>query len=77
MRTHPRSVPALGIGATALLIALAQSGAASTIARSSAHATPAKPTPASAGHTDARTLVSPLPTSQCVAQLGIHCYSPL
>src|SRR6202043_2234182 len=25
----------------------------------------------------ANDLISPLPTSQCVAQLGIHCYSPL
>jgi len=29
------------------------------------------------GHIDTATLVSPLPTSQCLTQLGIHCYSPL
>jgi subtilase family serine protease len=77
MRTHPGSVPALGIGAVAVMVALAQATAATTAASSSAYETTAKPIPASAGHIDARTLVSPLPTSQCVAQLGIHCYSPL
>ncbi|HEV3172208.1 MAG TPA: S53 family peptidase [Actinocrinis sp.] len=77
MRIHHGSVPALGIGATAVLIALAPTTAANTAAQASAHTTTVKPIPASAGHIDARTLVSPLPTSQCVAQLGIHCYSPL
>ena len=78
MRIPHGSVPALGIGATALLIALAQATAAtSTAAQSPAHAAAVKPIPASAGHIDARTLVSPLPTSQCLTQLGIHCYSPL
>lgn len=80
MRIHPGSVPTLGIGATALLIALSQTAAATTAAaatRSSAHTATVKPIPASAGHIDARTLVSPLPTSQCLTQLGIHCYSPL
>jgi subtilase family serine protease len=78
MRTHPGSVAALGIGATALLIALAQTAAAtSTAAQSSAHTATAQPIPASAGHIDAGTLVSPLPTSQCLTQLKIHCYSPL
>ncbi len=35
------------------------------------------PIPASSGHIDARTLTAPLPTSQCLAQIGIHCYSPV
>jgi subtilase family serine protease len=61
----------------AVLVACAQATAATTAAPSSAYATTAKPIPASAGHIDARSLVSPLPTSQCVTQLGIHCYSPL
>ena len=77
MRIHHGSVPALGIGAMAALVAFAQASTATTAAQSSAYATTAKPIPASAGHIDARTLTSPLPTSQCVTQLGIHCYSPL
>ncbi|MBS2964951.1 S53 family peptidase [Actinocrinis puniceicyclus] len=35
-----------------------------------------RPVPASAGHIDARAVASPLPTSQCLTQLGISCYSP-
>ncbi|MGH6656649.1 MAG: S53 family peptidase [Actinocrinis sp.] len=82
-------IPALGTGAAALLVALAQttSAAATTAADTASarlattHATTGagtvKPIPASAGHIDARTLTSPLPTSQCVTQLGIHCYSPV
>ena len=78
MRIHHGSVPALGIGATALLIAVAQATAAtSTAAQPPAHPATVKPIPASTGHIDARTLTSPLPTSQCLTQLHLHCYSPL
>ncbi|MFD9593547.1 S8 family serine peptidase [Kitasatospora sp. NPDC059973] len=33
--------------------------------------------PASTGHISAVGRDAPLPTSQCVSQIGIHCYSPL
>ncbi|MFC9328247.1 protease, partial [Kitasatospora sp. NPDC057015] len=33
--------------------------------------------PASHGHISAAGRGTPLPTSQCVAEIGIHCYSPL
>ncbi|MEN3305645.1 MAG: hypothetical protein V7603_1847 [Micromonosporaceae bacterium] len=33
--------------------------------------------PAVVGHVQAVSRVSPLPTSECLAQIGIHCYSPL
>jgi subtilase family serine protease len=35
------------------------------------------PVPNVVGHIAATQRVAPLPTSACVAQLGIHCYSPL
>jgi subtilase family serine protease len=71
----------LGAGAAALLLALAQTG---TAAAAPAAATPHTlrtgaviPVPASAGRISTAALVSPLPTSQCVSQLHVHCYSPL
>src|SRR5438445_7147125 len=84
-----RSIPVLGTGAAALLIALAQTSsslaAQAASPASTGHAAQArtltvpavKPVPTVSGHIDTRTLVSPLPTSQCVSQIGIHCYSPL
>jgi subtilase family serine protease len=77
-----RSIPVLGTGAAALLLALAQSSSAlATQTASAAHARTTsrvvKPIPAVTGHVDAATLTSPIPTSQCVTQLGIHCYSPV
>lgn len=35
-----------------------------------------RPIPASAGHIDTRSVAAPMPTSQCLAQLGHACYSP-
>jgi subtilase family serine protease len=73
----------LGTGAAALLLALAQtSSAVTTLTASPAHVRTTsnalvKPIPAVTGHVDAATLTAPIPTSQCVTQLGIHCYSPL
>lgn len=81
-----RSIPVLEAGAAALLIALAQTCAAVAApiapeaggsARATRAAQPATPVPAVAGHVDARTLTSPLPTSQCLTTLKIRCYSPL
>lgn len=81
-----RSILVLEAGAAALLVALAQSSAAAaaqTAPRAGGSATatraahPVRPVPAVTDHVDARTLTSPLPTSQCLTQLGIHCYSPV
>jgi subtilase family serine protease len=36
-----------------------------------------RPVPAVSGLVDAVTLNTPLPTSQCLVQLAVHCYSPL
>jgi subtilase family serine protease len=62
--------------------AAAQAAAAHTAAASAdraAHvgARAVRPVPAASGHIDAAVLTSPLPTTQCVAKLGVHCYSPL
>jgi subtilase family serine protease len=42
-----------------------------------AHTTTVVPRPAITGHIQAVSRLTPLPTSQCVATIGIHCYSPL
>ena len=42
-----------------------------------AHQATVQPRPAITGHVQAVTRVAPLSTSDCVAQIGIHCYSPL
>ncbi|MEU5388606.1 S53 family peptidase [Kitasatospora cineracea] len=69
--TALRAAALLAVGATAL------TGATAT-ARSAAHL-PAtfKLRPASAGQIDAVGRVAPISTSDCVTQIGIHCYSPL
>jgi subtilase family serine protease len=76
------SIPVLGTGAAALLLALAQSSSAvatqtASAAHTSTNTAVVKPIPAVTGHVDAAVLTSPIPTSQCVTQLGIHCYSPV
>ncbi|AUG81092.1 protease [Kitasatospora sp. MMS16-BH015] len=71
-----RTLALLAVGATALT-------GASVTAQSTAPAAhrAGVPTvhvrPASAGHIDATSRLAPISTSDCVAQLGIHCYSPL
>src|SRR6266568_773447 len=42
-----------------------------------AHPAKVAPRPAVTGHVQAVSRVAPLSTSDCVAQIGIHCYSPL
>ncbi|MGW4383919.1 S53 family peptidase [Kitasatospora sp. NPDC004531] len=71
--TALRAAALLAVGATAL------TGATAT-ARTAAE--PHRPAafhlrPASAGHIDAVGRVAPISTSDCVSQIGIHCYSPL
>src|SRR5947209_10314257 len=41
------------------------------------HPATARPRPAITGHVQAVARTAPLSTSDCVAQIGIHCYSPL
>jgi subtilase family serine protease len=75
----PATRVATVLTATAVLVAasiLTGPSAAVASARP-AHAASVRPIPAVTGHIQAAELVSPLPTSTCVAQIGIHCYSPL
>ena len=69
-----RALALLAVGATAL-------SAGSLGTAGTAHAGHRLPTvhvrPASAGHINAAARVAPLPTSQCVTEIGIRCYSPL
>ncbi|MFJ5235119.1 S8 family serine peptidase [Kitasatospora sp. NPDC088391] len=67
-----RAAALLAVGATAL------TGASAT-AQTAGVRLPSvfKLRPASAGHIDAVGRVAPISTSDCVAQIGIHCYSPL
>jgi subtilase family serine protease len=56
-------------------LAAAASLAAATASSGRAQAAPAL-RPLVAGSINANTLVSPEPTSQCLATIGIHCYAP-
>ncbi|MFD0274824.1 S8 family serine peptidase [Kitasatospora sp. NPDC127111] len=74
--TLRRALSVLAAGATAL--------AAGTLSVPTVSATAASGSlagvhvrPASSGHISATGRTAPLPTSQCVSQIGIHCYSPL
>ncbi|MGW2250351.1 S53 family peptidase [Kitasatospora sp. NPDC001660] len=76
--TLRRALALLAVGATALT--------AGTVSVPAVGAAAAEPShnlagvhvqPASAGHHLATTRPAPLSTSQCVSQIGIHCYSPL
>src|SRR5256714_13494965 len=61
----------------AVTLALLAGGAAAVAGASAAHRAPAasaRPFVAQPAHS--RALTSPLPTSQCLPLLGIHCYSP-
>ncbi|MFK0195490.1 S8 family serine peptidase [Kitasatospora sp. NPDC090308] len=68
--TALRAAALLAVGATAL------TGATAT-AQSAARPPVFKLRPASAGQIDAVGRVAPISTSDCVTQIGIHCYSPL
>ncbi|MDH6133621.1 subtilase family serine protease [Kitasatospora sp. MAA4] len=71
-----RALALLAVGATALTAGTVT--AQTTVAAAS---TPSGVTfklqPASAGHFNATARPAPLSTSDCVTQIGIHCYSPL
>jgi subtilase family serine protease len=66
------TTPACIAVVAAIVVAGQMSGASSALHRSAV-----APRPAVAGHVQALSRVSPLPTSQCLALIGIHCYSPL
>jgi subtilase family serine protease len=61
------------IAAVAIAVAAGQTSAAPV----AAHRPAVAPRPAVTGHVQAQSRVAPLPTSQCLALIGIHCYSPL
>ncbi|HKT04285.1 MAG TPA: S53 family peptidase [Rugosimonospora sp.] len=73
MNKHNR-VTRIAVG---LLSAATVAGFAAVSTPASAHTTTVKVRPAVVGHIQARSAASPLPTSQCLALIGIHCYSPL
>ncbi|GAA1223219.1 hypothetical protein GCM10009665_11900 [Kitasatospora nipponensis] len=71
-----RALAMLAVGATALTAGTVT--AQSTVAAVAAPAHAAfKLRPASQGHINAVGRTSPISTSDCVSQIGIHCYSPL
>ncbi|MEV6975213.1 S53 family peptidase [Kitasatospora sp. NPDC093806] len=83
-RTLRRALALLAVGATALAAGTVSTGstsAAPTAAGANANAagqrTGVHVRPASAGHVNAVGRTAPLSTTQCVSELGIHCYSPL
>ncbi|MGW1082265.1 S53 family peptidase [Kitasatospora sp. NPDC002522] len=71
--TTLRALALLAVGATALSGATATAQAVGA----SGHLPAFHLRPASAGHIDAVGRVAPISTSDCVSQIGIHCYSPL
>ncbi|MFB8237421.1 S8 family serine peptidase [Kitasatospora purpeofusca] len=84
-RTVRRALALLAVGATALTAGTVSTGSVGSFAAGATGTTTAgAPTaagvhvrPASAGHLNALGRTAPLSTSDCVSQLGIHCYSPL
>ncbi|PYC76736.1 protease [Streptomyces tateyamensis] len=71
-----RALALATIGATALTCSLVT--AQSTVAAASAFPHVAfRLHPASEGHINATARTTPISTSDCVTQIGIHCYSPL
>ena len=77
-RARARTVVTLGAGVGLVLAAAAATGSVA----GAASAAPSSPSavhvrPASAGHVQAVSAVSPLPTSQCKTLIGISCYSPI
>jgi len=67
LKVHSIAAAALAVTTAAGMVAAASPASAATV----------KVIPAITGHISAKAAVAPLPTSQCVAQIGIHCYSPL
>ncbi len=77
-RRIPTTRAVTSLAAIAALVAAATALAAPTsFAAAPVHSSTVKVRPAVVGHIQATARVAPLPTSQCLAQIGIHCYSPL
>ncbi|MFB6891136.1 S8 family serine peptidase [Kitasatospora sp. NPDC056327] len=76
-RPHPlrRALALLAVGATAL--AAGTVSAAPAAASGAGSATGVHVRPASSGRVSAVGRTAPLATSQCLAELGLRCYSPL
>ena len=72
-----RAVVTVTAGAGLLLAAAATSGSAASVAAAAPAHQAVHVRPASAGHVQAVSRTAPLPTSECEAQIGIACYSPL
>src|SRR5690242_6002207 len=68
IRRYARAIPVVALltGLTATVGSTAQEAVATV-----------KAVPLSSGHVAATSRVAPLPTSQCLAIIGIHCYNPL
>ncbi|WP_369182539.1 S8 family serine peptidase [Streptomyces sp. Y1] len=76
--TLRRALALLAVGATALTAGTVAVPAAGIATAAPAHGLAGVHVrPASAGHHNAEARVAPLSTTQCVSQIGIHCYSPL
>ncbi|WP_406207148.1 S53 family peptidase [Kitasatospora sp. NBC_01560] len=73
--TLRRALALLAAGATALTAGTLSVPVVSATASGSLAGVHVRP--ASAGHISATGRTAPLPTSQCVSEIGIHCYSPL
>ncbi|RKT11790.1 subtilase family protein [Streptomyces sp. 1114.5] len=73
-----RALALLAVGATALTAGTVAVPAVGTATAAPSHdLAGVHVRPASFGHHNAQARVAPLSTTQCVSQIGIHCYSPL
>ncbi|WP_030056465.1 MULTISPECIES: S53 family peptidase [Streptomyces] len=73
-----RALALLAVGATALTAGTIAVPAVGTATAAPSHnLAGVHVRPASFGHHNAQARVAPLSTTQCVSQIGIHCYSPL
>ncbi|MEU9079771.1 S8 family serine peptidase [Kitasatospora sp. NPDC004745] len=76
--TLRRALALLAVGATALTAGTIAVPAVGTATAAPSHdLTGVHVRPASFGHHNAQARPVPLSTTQCVSQIGIHCYSPL
>jgi subtilase family serine protease len=65
------------VAAAGILAAAAVLTGSATVTAAAARPATVRPIPAAVGHIEAQSRLTPLPTSTCVATIGIHCYSPL
>ncbi|MER8182052.1 S53 family peptidase [Kitasatospora sp. NPDC094015] len=72
-----RALALFAVGATALTGATVTAQTAAAAAGHPSGRAAVQVRPASSGHISRAALAAPISTSDCVAQLAIHCYSPL